>query len=187
MTSDRAGLPVPGRGSYCDVESLIRDTHRELGRIAFRYLGNYADAEDAVQQACVKVMRCWPVVASLPSAARQRAYLVRTLINETFQIRRQAYRKRELFTLESMDPGWVPDFPGASGQAAKDDLRRVWHAISSLSGESREVILLYAVGYEYREIAEKLDIAVSTVRSHISLARRRLARAADECREEGQA
>jgi RNA polymerase sigma-70 factor (ECF subfamily) len=187
MTADRAGPLAPGREPYRDVESLIRATHRELGRIAFGYLRNYADAEDAVQEACVKMMRCWPKVACLPSAARQRAYLIRTLINETLQICRQPYRRRELFTLEDIDPGWVPDFPGASAQPAKDELRRVWREISMMPGQRQEVVVLYAVGYEYSQVAEMLDIAPSTVGSHISLARKWLAQAADECREEGQA
>jgi RNA polymerase sigma-70 factor (ECF subfamily) len=187
MIADRAGPPVPGHGPYCDIESLIRAMHSELGRIAVGCLGNLPDAEDAVQLACVKMMRCWPTVACLASAAQQRAYLVRTVINEALQIHRQAHRKRELFTLEDMDPGWMPEFPGASGQAARDHLRLVGQAISELPGENREVVLLFAAGYEYREIAEMLNINVSTVRSHISSARKRLPRAADDSREEGQA
>lgn len=187
MTADGAGPPVPERASYCDVESLIRATHSELGRIAFRCLRNHADAEDAVQEACVKIMRCWPKVACLPTAAKQRAYLIRTLINETLQIHRQPHRRRELFTLGDIDPGWVPDFPGASGQSAKDQLRRVWRAISMMPAERQEVVVLYAAGFEYPEVAEMLDIARSTVRSHLCLARKELPRAADECREEGQA
>lgn len=187
MTAGQAGPPVPGPGPYCDIESLIRATHSELGRVAFGCLGNHADAEDAVQLACVKMVKCWPTVACLASAAKQRAYLMSTVINETLQIRRQAHRRRELLTLDDVDPGWIPEFPGASGQAAKDHLRRVGQAISLLPGERREVVLLYVAGYEYPEIAEMLDIAVSTVRSHISLARKRLPRATDDSREEGQA
>ena len=34
--------------------------------------------------------------------------------------------------------------------------------------ENREVMALHASGYEYREIADMLDITVSTVGSHVS-------------------
>jgi DNA-directed RNA polymerase specialized sigma24 family protein len=39
---------------------------------------------------------------------------------------------------------------------------------------TREVVALFAAGYEYQEISEMLDMAVSTARSHVSLGRKRL-------------
>jgi DNA-directed RNA polymerase specialized sigma24 family protein len=62
----------------------------------------------------------------------------------------------------------MPDFPGGSGQAAGEQLRRAWKAISELPEENREVMALHASGYEYREIADMLDITVSTIGSHVS-------------------
>jgi RNA polymerase sigma factor (sigma-70 family) len=110
--------------------------------------------------------------------------MLTTVTNETLQIRRQAHRKREFLTVEDTDSGWMPEFVGGHGQSAKDQLRRVWQAIAELPDENREVVLLFAAGYEYPEIAEMLDIAVSTVRSHICSARRRLPRKTDDDGEE---
>lgn len=174
--------PVPGQDPYRDIESLIRATHDKLVRVAFRCLGHRADAEDAVQTACVNVLRCWPKVACLETAAKQRAYLVKTVINETLKIRRQPYRRREFLTVDgtepgNTEPGWIPELPGGHGQRAKEHLRLVWQAISELPDGNREVVVLFAGGYEYREIAEMLDVAVSTARTHVSWARRRLPRA----------
>ena len=185
MTADQDDPLTPRNGPYRDIESLIRATHAELGRVAFRCLGNHADAEDAVQSACIKVLRCWAKVAGFMTAAQHRAYLVTTVTNETLQIRRQPHRVRESLAAADAEPGWMPEFPGGHGQAAREHLRRVCKAISALPDENREVVLLFAAGYEYREIAEMLDIAVSTVRSHISSARRRLPRAAPTGQEEG--
>jgi RNA polymerase sigma factor (sigma-70 family) len=185
MTADQDDPLIPRNGPYRAIESLIRATHAELGRVAFRCLGNHADAEDAVQSACIKVLRCWAKVGGFTTAAQQRAYLVTTVTNETLQIRRQPHRVRESLAAEDAEPGWTPEFPGGHGQAAREHLRRVWKAISALPDENREVVLLFAAGYEYREIAEMLDIAVSTVRSHISSARRRLPRAAPAGQEKG--
>jgi RNA polymerase sigma-70 factor, ECF subfamily len=184
VTANPGGPLVPHDGPYRDIESLIRATHVELGRVAFRSLGNQADAEDAVQLACIKVLRCWAKVAGFATVAQQRAYLVTTVANETLQMRRQSYRRREVLAAEDAEPGWIPEFPGGHGDAASEHLRRVWQAISKLPDENREVVLLFAAGYEYREIAEMLDIAVSTVRSHISSARKRLPRATPPDREE---
>jgi RNA polymerase sigma-70 factor (ECF subfamily) len=77
---------------------------------------------------------------------------------------------------EGAEPGWMPEYPGGHGQAAAEHLRRVWRAIGELPDGNREVVVLFAAGYEYEEIAAMLDVAVSTVRSHISSARRRLPR-----------
>jgi RNA polymerase sigma-70 factor (ECF subfamily) len=187
VTADRAGQPVSRDWPYGDVELLIRAMHAELGSVAFRFLGNRADAEDAVQSACIKVLGCWPKVAGFATLAQQRAYLMTIVSNEALQIRRRAYRRRELLVVEDAEPSWMPEFPGGHGQRAREHLLRVWQAISELPDENREVVLLFAAGYEYREIAEMLDIAVSTVRSHVSSARRRLPRPAPPGCEEGLA
>jgi RNA polymerase sigma-70 factor (ECF subfamily) len=187
MTMKPPGPPVPQDGPYCDIESLIRATHAELGGVAFRCLGNKADAEDAVQTACIKVMRCWAKVRGFATPEQQRAYLVTTVTNEALQIRRRAYRRREVLFAEDAgaDPGWMPAFPGGDGQPSDELLRRLWRALSELPDENREVLLLFAAGYEYSEIAEMLDIKTSTVRSHVCSARRRLRRVAPPGWEEG--
>ena len=49
-------------------------------------------------------------------------------------------------------------------------------AIARLPEGCREVIALYAAGYEYGEVAEMLGVRVITVRSHMSNARKYLRR-----------
>jgi RNA polymerase sigma factor (sigma-70 family) len=183
MTADWVGGPMPGQARYLDLESLIRDIHGELGGVAFRVLGHRADAEDAVQNGCVAVMRCWPRVACLETAGQQRAYLVRIVTNEALKmLLRVKYRKHELFAVEGTEPGgtepgWLSEFPGGPGYAAREHLRCVWQAITGLPDGNREVVALYAAGYEYPEISEMLQIAVSAVRTHVSWAGVRLRQA----------
>ena len=66
--------PRAGEDPYGDIESLIRALHDELGRVAFRYLGCYDDAKEAVQEGCIKASRCWPKIAGFTTARRQRGY-----------------------------------------------------------------------------------------------------------------
>lgn len=185
MSHGGTGPPGARGDPYRDIETLIRATHAELGGVAFRSLGNQADAEDAVQSACLKALRCWPKLAGFETAAQQRAYLITTVANEALQILRRPHRHREVFAVEGGDPSWVPDFPGGHGQAPREHLRLVWQAISELPDENRHAMALFAVGYEYGEVAEMMDIKVSTVRSHVSSARRRLPRVPDGNGEEG--
>jgi RNA polymerase sigma-70 factor (ECF subfamily) len=155
--------------------------------VAFRYLGNRDDAEDAVQSACIKLLRCWAKVGGFGTAAQQRAYLVTTVTNEALQMLRQSHRRREVLAEADTESGWMPEFPGGHGHAAAEHLRRVWQAISELPDGNREVVSLFAAGYEYDEIAEMLDIAISTVRSHVCSARERLRLVASPDRKEGLA
>ena len=60
---------------------------------------------------------------------------------------------------------------------AREDLRLAWQVISKLPEGRQEVVICYATGYEYREIAAMLGIGVTTVRSHISNARKQLRQA----------
>jgi RNA polymerase sigma factor (sigma-70 family) len=149
----------PRQGPYRDVDSLIRATYEQLGRAAFGCLGNEADAEDAVQTACIKVMRNWSFVGGLATAAQQRAYLHKTVVNETLQIRRRPHRKWEHLGAEAIEeePSFVPDCPDDHYQDARKKLRLVWEAITNLPDGCREVVSLFAAGYEYREIEVMAD------------------------------
>ena len=125
-----------------------------------------------MQAGCIKIWRRWPKVAGLKTAAKQRAYLVKAVANEALQIHRRPHRKRELLTADGTQPsetdlGWTPELPGGHGYEAKECLRRVWQDISDLPNGNREVVALFAAGYEYKEISEMLDVEVSTVRSHV--------------------
>lgn len=173
MTSDRPGLQAaPER--YADAESLFRAVYRVLIRVAYRLLGNRADTEDAVQNSFLKLMAAWPRVASLP-AAKQRAYLVRIVSNEALQLLRYAHRSWEQPGVEAGQIASSRPSVEESVQA-KEEFRLVWKAVSELPRACRDVVMLYAAGDEYEEIATELDIDISTVRSHISNARKQLSR-----------
>jgi RNA polymerase sigma-70 factor, ECF subfamily len=171
---------------YCDIESLITAMYDQLTRTAFRAMGNYPDAEDAVQDACVKALRSWPRVGSLATAGKQCAYLLKIVINETLQIRRRPYRGREFFGIETAEFERDLECSNDHRQAASDHLRLVWKAISDLPEDRREVVALFAAGYEYQQIAAMLQMPVSTVRSHICRARHQLPRPSAGFWEEGQ-
>lgn len=173
MTSDLPGLqPAPER--YADAESLFRAVYRVLVRVAYRLLGNRADTEDAVQNSFLKLMAAWPRIASWP-AARQRAYLVRIVTNEALQILRYPHRSWEQPGAEAGQIASARPSVEESVQA-KEEFRLVWKAVGELPRACRDVVMLYAAGYEYEEIAAELDITISTVRSHISNARTQLSR-----------
>lgn len=160
---------------YHDVEALIRATHRECGRAAFGIVRNYADAEDAIQSACIKVLEMWPKVGGFPTAGRQRAYLLRAVRNEALQVLRKRARHKEHRLDESDDPG----IPERLADLARDTkaLRIALKVIDEMPAARQRVVNYWLANHGYGEIAALLDISVSTVRSHIGNARKDLRRA----------
>lgn len=183
MIADTDGSATLLQEPFADIESLIRATHHELVRAAFRLLGNKPDAEDAVQEACIEAMRIWPRVGSLPTAKQQRAYLFKVVTNEALQILRQPYLKREIPGAGAAERWRITEPADEAAQAAGEYLRLVWKAIGELPERCRETTMLFVAGYEYHEIAVMLGIRVSTVRSHINHARKQLPRVAPRERE----
>jgi RNA polymerase sigma-70 factor, ECF subfamily len=163
----------PPQPPYRDIEALILATHRQSGLIAFRIVRNHADAEDAVQNAYVKVLLRWPTVSCLPTAARQRAYLGKAVRNEALQILRKRRRRKEKFDLDESGDPRIPEHLNELMRARKD-LRRVLKAIDELPATCRKVVKLRMANHGYAEIAAMLDISVSTVRTHVSNARKQL-------------
>ena len=181
---DRPTESSHGQEPYGSIESLVRATYDDLARIAFLVLGNRADAEDAVQDAYVQLTLNWRSAGSLPTSGAQRAFLREVVRNEALKVIRRRDPRRENLGTE------VAESPPATERLdeqlqARQDLGLVWRAISKLPVGSRDAVRLYAAGYEYAEIAEMLSIRVSTVRSHISHARKRLRLAAPGDRRTG--
>jgi len=163
----------PPQPPYHDIEALIHATHGEFASAAFRIVRNYADAEDAMQSACIKVLLMWPKVSGFPTAAKQRAYLYSAVRNEALQILRKRQRRKECYDLcESGDPR-IPEQLAALARARRD-LRLALKIIEEMPTARRKVVKLRIDNYGYGEIAAMLDISVSTVRSHISDARKHL-------------
>jgi RNA polymerase sigma-70 factor (ECF subfamily) len=99
---------------------------------------------------------------------------------------RRGLRRRQLFLARQPKPRVEEDFaPRTVGRI--DDaryLRAVQAALGRLRRQEREVLALCVwSGLDYRQTAEALGIAVGTVRSRLSRARRKLARLAEEERE----
>ena len=151
-----------------------------LYRTALRLVGGrLADAEDLLQDACLRAFERFGSLRS-PDAARSWLFtiLVRTHLN------RERSRRRRPETVEAdLDEGaferalacWqsvaTPEDVLASEQL-RDQLRA---ALSTLDGDLRMVVCLVDVeGFSHREVAEMLQIPEGTVASRLFRARREL-------------
>ena len=144
--------------------------------------GNRADAEDIVQEACLRAYRAIGTFAGGSS----RAWLLTIVRNEAYTaLRKNNSTLVSLDALEGRDRAAV-DLGGNIGAAtvpnpevellAKADVHQLESAIRALPAEFRETLVLRDIqGMEYREIAQVTAVPVGTVMSRLARARRRVA------------
>lgn len=146
---------------------------------AFNYArwltGNDADAEDVVQDACVRAMRFWSSFRNDSDAARPWLF---TIVRNTWYSRlSRRGRDRVATSLDAVveDP---PDdrLDPEARLLQRHDVARVRAALEQLPADFREVIVLREIeGLSYKEIAAIVRVPIGTVMSRLARARDRLA------------
>jgi RNA polymerase sigma factor (sigma-70 family) len=144
-------------------------------------MGNRADAEDVVQEACVRALRG---IAGF-SGANGRAWTLAIVRNAAYDWLRknrpaamvQVEDLEQVEHLQARDSAAVaqgPDDPETALIARADELR-LQAAIEALPAVFRETLVLRDVqGLGYREIAEVTGVPIGTVMSRLARARDRL-------------
>jgi RNA polymerase sigma-70 factor (ECF subfamily) len=163
-----------GSGRHDAFEQLMRRHNRTLFRTARAILGDDAEAEEAVQDAC---LRAYESLGDFRGEARLSTWLVRIAANEAFARRRKQKRRGALAPVVALDD--VADLRTPSGprdQAERNEIRSVIEAkIDSLPDAFRAVFVLRAIEeLSVEETAAALAIPPATVRSRFFRARNRL-------------
>ncbi len=134
-----------------------------------------AEAEDVVQDACVRAMRFLPSFRGEDA----RAWLF-TIVRNTWYSR-VTRRPAAIDPLPSDNAVDAPADDAPSPEAKllqQGDIERVRRALDALPVDFREVIVLREFeGMSYKEIAEVVQVPIGTVMSRIARARDRLAAA----------
>jgi RNA polymerase sigma factor (sigma-70 family) len=143
--------------------------------------GNRADAEDVVQEACLRAFRS--ILRFKEGNAR--AWLL-TIVRNTAYTWLGRNRSANLVMTDDLEAierdeidrghpfGSEAETPEAA-LIAKADVARVQTAIASLPAPFRETLVLRDLqGFDYREIAAITGVPVGTVMSRLARARRRL-------------
>lgn len=138
-----------------------------------------AEAEDVVQDACVRALRFFTSLKNDDA----RAWLM-TIVRNTWYSRvasrADAAATADATIDERADPSLTPEGTAIQQQ----DVRRVRAAVESLPADFREVVVLRELeGLSYKEIAAIAGIPIGTVMSRLARARERLLvalRAAEE-------
>ncbi len=148
----------------------LRRDYPEVFRLCLGLLGNYATAEDMAQEAMIRVMDRWQDWNSKRSFRAWRNALVTNLCRD--RLRHMARRRTEGLAEDAcLESAGDPTAPLRS----RDIRTALMAALLTLPEREREVFVLRDLeGLGTSEVAATLGIAASTVRSFLTLARRRL-------------
>jgi RNA polymerase sigma-70 factor (ECF subfamily) len=156
---------------------LVALHQRRASRIAFQYLRDAADADEAVQDAFVKA---FSHITSYRDAWPFEVWFTRILINGCLD-RRKARARRDQW-LVSVEVSGADEASVATGDAdperkllARERWAKIAAAIDRLDGRQRTVFMLCHYGdYTPREISAMTGLNESTVRVHLFRAVRKL-------------
>ncbi len=145
------------------IEETIKKYSSSMLRTAFSLLKSTADAEDAVQEAFIKLITKAP---EFENDEHQKAWLLRVTVNISKNMLKAARRKNLPLTEE------IP-------YSEKSD--DVLPYVLSLDEKYRAVIhLYYYENYSIKEIAEILSLPSATVGTRLSRARKMLEKSLKE-------
>jgi RNA polymerase sigma-70 factor (ECF subfamily) len=166
-----------------EFQLLCQRHSDEIYRYARGLLRNEADAEDATQEA---LMRLWKHLPRI-NLFSTRAWLFRVTRNYCLDLIRDRLNGVAPATEEETVEDW-PDDLAVDPSAAADSSFRLEQArrlLLKLPEGLRSVFILYEVnGMRYREIAEVLGIPINTVKVNLLRARERLSRLLPTVKEE---
>jgi RNA polymerase sigma factor (sigma-70 family) len=151
-------------GDQGALAQIFSDYHQPLYRYCLAIVGNRADAEDALQETMVKVLR------SLPGEQREialRPWLYRVAHNESIQVLR---RRRDNVTLEGTQEDPVGGL--AEQVEVRERLRQLVSDLGALPERQRGVLLMReAAGLDFEEIGAALETTPAVARQTLYEAR----------------
>lgn len=172
-------------GDAAAWEELVRQYHRRIYQICYRFTGSHAEAEDLTQDIFIRMYR------SLESYDPARASFVTWVVTVSRNLLVDHFRKGKYDRVTDSLDGSATDSeemplsdriadvsPGPDAHLESREAREQVHrALQRLSPELREAVILRDLqDMDYREIATVLKVPEGTVKSRINRGRTELAR-----------
>ncbi|MFT7617317.1 MAG: RNA polymerase sigma-70 factor (ECF subfamily) [Planctomycetota bacterium] len=159
-------------GNVDAIDQWLRRDFPLVFRVCLGFLGNYADAEDLAQESMIKLLDRLEKWSPEKSFRSWRNSVVANLCRD-----RLRQRKRTAFEMidpDNLKPKIGITQPQQNAESAELQSTLI-HALQSLSPREREVFVLRDLeGVPTAEVATTLAVQESSVRSLLTLARRRL-------------
>jgi RNA polymerase sigma-70 factor (ECF subfamily) len=147
------------------IEELLRRHQGRVYGLAYRILGNRADAFDATQEVFILLLR---KLRSFREESAFTTWLHRLTVNACYDLSRK--RSRAPQPVERVEADQPDDIAAAEARVVVES------ALRGLAVEHRTALTLREIyGLSYEEIAAATGVAVGTVKSRIARARAALA------------
>jgi RNA polymerase sigma-70 factor (ECF subfamily) len=170
--------PEPPTERQARFDALVLPHLDRLLAFAVRRTDARADAEDAVQEACV---RAWLAFDDLRDTARVRAWVYRILRTVLSEAQERGARRRQLVSITRLESAHE-EMVGSDRDMLFDQVaarlsgEAVRSALAQLPEDFAVAVELHDIdGFKYHEIAEIVGVPIGTVMSRISRGRRLLA------------
>ncbi|NIP58930.1 MAG: sigma-70 family RNA polymerase sigma factor [Gemmatimonadetes bacterium] len=150
-------------------DALFDRLYPRLVRYGWRLTGDRDEAEDVAQEAFVRMVQR----EISGSEDGMRVWLFRTALN-LIRDRARVRSNRERLLEENLPAPPSPDTPEEVAER-RGAVARARTALDSLGPRDREILLLRQEGFKYREIAEAVEVAPSSVGTLLARAQRRFA------------
>lgn len=170
------GKPTVDHGGESEQQrfaALIRQHYQVLYRAAYRLTRSKVDAEDLVQEVCV---RAYPRIGEIEGLEQPRSWLLRVLYRLFVDLRRR-YERKNVRAIDENEE-FMSDGPSPAEEADRAlDRWRIEDAWQHLNHEQRLLLVLHDVeGYSLAEIHSMTGIKDGTIKSRLHRARVRLGR-----------
>jgi RNA polymerase sigma-70 factor (ECF subfamily) len=165
-------------GSMDSLEELCREKSQSILYHAMKYLNDKQDAQDAAQEALIKICRG---IGSLKDPSLFNGWAHRIVRNTCyeFQKKRRADSERRLPVLTGSEPVETDRdaIPHAYAED-RDSMGLLLSVVAALPAKRRDAIMMYYYDeMSYAEIAEAMEVSVSTVSTNIMRARKAIKKA----------
>lgn len=173
-----------------DLDAFDQLVYRYEGKIysvAYRFMGNHADAGDLAQDTFARMYQALPGFRGDSSFA---TWLYRIAANACRDELRKRQRRRSV-SMDELIEASPANVPAAASEYLPEEVaqrhetqRQVQECLNQLSGDHKLILVMREIqGLSYEEIAGVLGCSLGTVKSRISRARNALK---EKIREKGE-
>jgi RNA polymerase sigma-70 factor (ECF subfamily) len=161
-------------------DELVRTYSGSIFHVAYRMLGDSAEASDAVQEIFLKVFRN---ISGFKGEAALKTWIFKIAFSEILN-RLRWWKRRHRFATMSLDDqpngngtslSHIVASPGPTPEQvlqSKEQEASIQQALAKLSSDHRSIIVLRDIeGFSYNEIADVLGVSIGTVKSRLARAR----------------
>ena len=165
MATDEKLMMRAGRGDMDAFETLVRRHQDTAVSVAYRYLGDRAQAEDIAQEAFLKIL---DAAERYEPTAKFTTYLYGVV----WRLCVDTYRKKSPMNWDSSIPHEADADPPDARMRRRETAERVQAALAELPPRQRMALVLqHYEGMSYEEIAATMDCTTSAVAALLVRAR----------------